>query len=99
MSGGLVGPIGESASSFTRCPNCGTELAEDDYIAGRAKPAAEVVSICRGCAEIVTLTRRDSGLGLRAATASEYLSLSPEAQNLLRVAHLLVSEQIKRRVC
>ncbi len=99
MSGGFSSSLGGFASAFTRCPNCGLQLAEADRVAGRNRPAADVVSICKGCAEIIVFTRNDTGLALRATTASEYLSLNEEAQGLLRVAHTLVREQLKRRAC
>lgn len=81
----------------TQCPNCRLQLAEDRRIAGRKTPGVNDVSICRGCAEIVVLARTDAGLALRPTTASEFLSLSEEARNLLRVAHTLVSQQIRCR--
>ena len=81
----------------TQCPNCGMQLAEDQGIAGRRTPGPNDVSICRGCAEIIVLAETDAGLALRATTASEFLSLSEDARNLLRVAYTLISEQIRCR--
>jgi hypothetical protein len=81
----------------TQCPNCGMQLADDHRIAGRRMPGRNDVSICRGCAEIIVLAETDTGLALRPTTASEYLSLSEEARDLLRVAHTLVSKQIRCR--
>ncbi len=62
-------------------------------IAGRRDPGAQDVSICRGCAEILVLTRSAQGLTLRPTSATEYLELPEDAQSLLRVAHLLVRRQ------
>ncbi|MGH8013953.1 MAG: hypothetical protein ACREQ4_15805 [Candidatus Binataceae bacterium] len=81
------------------CPSCGTQLAEAGGIAGRKSPGANDVSICKQCGEIVVLAASDEGLTLRATTASEYLSLSEDAQSLLRVAHVLVNAQIRHRNC
>ncbi|MGH7934961.1 MAG: hypothetical protein ACREQN_17610 [Candidatus Binataceae bacterium] len=81
----------------SNCPSCGAQLAAGRGIAGRRSPGLNDVSICKECGEIIVLAAVDGGLALRATTASEYLSLSEEAQSLLRVAHLLVNEQIKHR--
>ena len=77
----------------TNCPTCGMQLSEGSKIAGRRDPGVDDVSICRGCAEILVLTRSAQGLGLRPTTASEYLGLPEEARSLLKVAHLLVRRQ------
>jgi ribosomal protein S27AE len=83
----------------SRCPSCGAQLAAGGSIAGRKTPGPNDVSICKECGEIVVLAASEEGLALRATTASEYLSLSEDAQSLLRVAHLLVNAQIKHRNC
>ena len=74
----------------TRCPTCGTQLSDGGKIAGRRDPGVQDVSICRGCAEILVLTRSAHGLTMRPTSASEYLGLPEDAQSLLRVAFLLV---------
>ena len=74
----------------TNCPSCGTDLADGDTVAGRKNPGKRDVSICRGCGEIVILSKADRGVTVRHASASEYLSLPEESQTLLRVAYLLV---------
>ena len=74
----------------TTCPSCGTELAEGRTIAGRKDLASQTVSICRTCAEIVIVMKVRDELILRAATASDYLTLPERAQTLLRVAFELV---------
>ncbi len=99
MFGGSLNSLGGSSPVLTTCPICATDLAERENLAGSGAPAENLVSICRGCGEIVVLATGASGTAFRGVTASEYLSLSPEAQNLLRVAHQLVREQIKRRIC
>ncbi|MGH7987329.1 MAG: hypothetical protein ACREQX_13705 [Candidatus Binataceae bacterium] len=81
------------------CPSCGTQLAEAGGIAGRKRPGLNDVSICKQCGEIIVLAASDDGLALRATTASEYLSLSEDAQSLLRVAHVLVNAQMRHRNC
>ena len=75
------------------CPSCGIELAEGRRVAGRRHPGHHDVSICRGCAEILVLSDSERGIALRPTTASEYLGLPEEAQNLLRVAFKLVQSQ------
>ena len=77
----------------TNCPTCGTELFDGGKIAGRRDPGLHDVSICRGCAEILVLTRSAQGLSLRPTSATEYLALPEDAQSLLRVAYLLVRRQ------
>ena len=77
----------------TNCPTCGTQLSDGGKIAGHRDPGVQDVSICRGCGEILILSRSAQGLTLRATSASEYLALPEEAQSLLRVAYLLVRRQ------
>ncbi len=78
------------------CPTCGIQLAEGHRIAGRKRPGHHDVSICRGCAEILVLSESECGIVLRASTASEYLGLPEDAQDLLRVAFKLVHRQNSR---
>src|SRR5579863_3293249 len=75
------------------CPRCGAGLAEGAKIAGRRHPGHHDVSICKACAEILVLSESERGIALRPTTASEYLSLPEEAQDLLRVAYSLVRRQ------
>lgn len=77
----------------TNCPTCGTQLSDGAKIAGKRDPGLHDVSICRGCAEIIVVTRAGDGLVLRPTTASEYLGLPEDAQSLLRVAYSLVRRQ------
>jgi hypothetical protein len=87
-------PLGDQLGRFnvggTSCPTCGTQLSDGGKVAGRRHPGVQDVSICRGCAEILVLTRSAQGLTLRPTSASEYLALPEDAQSLLRVAYLLV---------
>ncbi|MBE3602045.1 hypothetical protein IMX07_00230 [bacterium] len=99
MFGGSFNSLGGRSPVLTTCPICATDLAERENLAGSGAPAENLVSICRGCGEILVLAAGASGIAFRGVSASEYLSLSAEAQNLLRVAHELVREQIKRRIC
>jgi hypothetical protein len=77
----------------TTCPTCGTQLSDGTKVAGRRHPGVQDVTICRGCGEILVLTRSAKGLSLRPTSASEYLTLPEDAQSLLRVAYLLVRRQ------
>jgi hypothetical protein len=77
----------------TNCPTCGIQLADGLRVAGRKHPGHHDVSICRGCGEVLVLTESAAGLALRPTTASEYLGLPEEAQELLRVAFKLVQRQ------
>jgi hypothetical protein len=83
--------------SDTTCPSCGIELADGLKIAGRKDPSSKTVSICRACAEIVILLKVQGELVLRAATASEYLTLPERTQTLLGVAFELVRKKPHRQ--
>jgi hypothetical protein len=99
----MNGPVTDSLKGAhvnlqaTQCPTCKLQLAEERRIAGRRTPGANDVSICRGCGEIVALVQTADGLVVRLTTASEFLSLSDESRNLLRVAHTLVNQQLRVR--
>ena len=99
MFGGSFNSLGGRSPVLTTCPICATDLADRENLAGSGAPAENLVSICRGCGEILVLAAGASGIAFRGVTASEYLSLSAEAQNLLRVAHQLVRERMKGQIC
>ena len=79
----------------TNCPSCGADLADGNTVAGRKRIGKRDVSICRACGEIVILCKSESGVMVRHASASEYLSLPEESQTLLRVAFVLVKRALR----
>jgi hypothetical protein len=85
---GLVGRLGVVGE--TNCPSCGTDLTDGATVAGHRHLSSRDVSICRGCGEIVILSKADREVTVRHASASEYLSLPEDSQTLLRVAFTLV---------